>query len=166
MLRHAYAALGTSRGLDFNMAIESFALHARVLVEFLSEKPKSRGKDIRASLYAPSFKAGRKDGIRDTLDKLDEQVAHFSRDRTTDPDEKFNTNLATELLDWVEDNIAKFNEALPAQFAPGWMPPGNRPESLPRTEKPSASNHVTTTTTYVTGAIKFGGLSKTTKKSS
>ena len=76
MLRHAYASLGTAKGLDFNMALENVALHARQLVEFLTEKPKSRGKDVRACLYAPGFNAERKDGIRATLDKLDEQIMH------------------------------------------------------------------------------------------
>lgn len=167
MLRHAYQSLGTSKGLDFNMAIEAFALHARVLTEFLSEKPKSRGKDVRASQYAPGFKAERKDGIRETLDKLDAQITHFSRDRTIKPDEKFHTNLATELLDWVEYNVAKFNDALPPLFGRGWMPPGKRPEALPTTAKPSASNHVTTTTTYVTAKMNFGETTtlNTTKKS-
>jgi hypothetical protein len=56
------------------------------------------------------------------------------------------------LLDWIEDKLAEFNEALPSQFG-NWMPRGQSPTRLPATQHPSATNYVTITTTYVTGAM-------------
>jgi hypothetical protein len=47
MLRHAYERLATPTVRDFSMAVECFALHARTLVEFLSEKT------IRRRMFAP-----------------------------------------------------------------------------------------------------------------
>jgi hypothetical protein len=38
-------------------------------------------------------------------------------------------------------------------FSPAWMPLGESPARLPTTLKPSATNHITTTTTYITGAM-------------
>lgn len=38
MLRHAYSRMGTSDGLDFNAFLEAFAVHCRVLIEFLTKK--------------------------------------------------------------------------------------------------------------------------------
>jgi hypothetical protein len=142
------------------MALETFALHARVLVEFLSEKPKGK-KDVRASQFVSGFKAERKDGINDALLMLDPQIMHSARARTNKPHEKFNTNHATQLLDWVERSIVKFNDALEAPYSKGWMPPGDRPKPLPETLEPSATNYLTsqtTTMTYVTAKMSFDKL--------
>jgi hypothetical protein len=157
MLRHAYERLGTFKdGRDFSMALECFALHARGLVEFLSKKPKGKN-DVRASLFvAPGFRSPRKDGIQNALDMIDPQMMHAGRQRTIDPNDKLHTNHATKLLDWIEDALAKFNEALRSPFESGWMPPGQSPARLPVTEQPSATNYLTyltTTITYVTGAM-------------
>ena len=155
MLWHAYEQLATFKGRDFSMALECFALHARGLVEFLSEKPNTR-KDVRASLFVtPRFRAPRKDGIQNALDKIDPQMMHAGRQRTIDPDEKLQTNHATKLLDWIEDALIKFNEALREPFTSGWMPSGQSPPRLSLTGKASTTNYVTTTETFITGLINF-----------
>jgi hypothetical protein len=103
----------------------------------------------------PAFSAPRKDGIQKLLDMINPQMMHAARQRTIDPDEKLQTNHATKLLDWIEDALIKFNEALREPFTSGWMPSGQSPPRLPPTDKPSATNHVTTTETYVTAMINF-----------
>jgi hypothetical protein len=128
-------------------------MHARALEEFLTKKPKTKN-DVRASLFvAPGFRAPRKDGIQRALDKIDPQMMHTGRQRTIDPIDKLQTNHATKLLDWIEEGLIKFNEALRPPFTDGWMPSGQSPERLPTTEQPSATNYFTTTMTYVTGAM-------------
>jgi hypothetical protein len=156
MLRHAYERLGTFKGADFDMALENFALHGRVLVEFLapSKKAKRSTNNVRASLYIPGFAANpKRNAIDVTLDKLDAQMMHSSNERTINPDDKFHTNLATALLDWIETNLGKFNGELQSPFTPAWMPTGQSPARLPVGLNPSATNHIMTTNIYVTGAM-------------
>jgi hypothetical protein len=144
MLRHCYERMGTSRGLDFNAFLEAFAVHARVLAEFLSEGAKTRN-DVRARQYVGGFRSERKDGlIRDTLDKLDEQIFHSSAKRTKDPEKQFNTNLATELWSWIERDVLKFNAALQSPYPKDWMPTGPLPAALPYIWEAFASSHMTT----------------------
>jgi hypothetical protein len=152
MLRHAYKRLGTfTDGRNLSMALECFALHARTLEEFLTKKPKIKN-DVRASLFvAPGFRWPRKDGIRDALDKIDPQMMHTGRQRTIDPKDKLHTDNTTKLLDWIEDSLIKFNQALRPPFTGDWMPPAQSPARLPATEQPS--NYFTATGTYITAAI-------------
>jgi hypothetical protein len=58
-------------------------------------------------------------------------------------------------LDWIDDALIKFNEALRDPFTSGWMPTEPSPPRLRPTEKPSATNYVTTTETFTTGVINF-----------
>jgi hypothetical protein len=153
-LRSTYDRLGTRlTGPDFDMVIENFALHARNLVDFLSPSKEARKSKnaVYAALYVPGFRP-LKTKIDKTLGKLNAQILHSSSERTTNVDDKFHTNLATNLLDWIEDKLAEFNEALPSNFG-NWMPPGQSPARLPVTQHPSATNFFTTTKTYVTGAM-------------
>src|SRR5690349_18360635 len=111
MLWHAYERLSTFKGFDFDMALENFALHGRVLVEFFAPSKKARKakNNVRASLYISGFTADpKRNSVDATLDKLDAQMMHSSNERTANPDEKFHTNLATDLLNWIDMNLAKF----------------------------------------------------------
>ena len=96
--------------LDFNAYLESFGVHARNLVAFLSEE--STGDDQNASDYVPDFEAPDQARLQRLLVRLEKQILHLTAFRATDPQEKFTLDDARELYAWIVPAILKFQGEL------------------------------------------------------
>ena len=96
--------------LDCNAFLESFALHARNLVDFFSER--SRENCRNASDYVTDFEAPDQTRVKQALARLDRQTLHMTSLQATDPQEKFNTGDARELYAWIVPAILKFQGQL------------------------------------------------------
>ena len=116
MLNYTFMRLLTSppsspeQQLDFNAYLESFGVHARNLVAFLSEK--SPGNDRSASDYVPDFEAPDRGRLQQVLFRLETQVLHATAHRATDLQEKFTSDDARELYAWIVPAILRFQGQL------------------------------------------------------
>ena len=116
MLSYTFMRLLTSRPstaeeqLDRNAYLESFGVHARNLVAFLSEK--SPGDDRNASDYVPDFEAPDQARLQQVLSRLEKQILHATALRATDPQEKFTADDARELYAWIVPAILRFQGQL------------------------------------------------------
>jgi hypothetical protein len=98
--------------------IESFCVHARSLIDFLSnsgaEKDDVRAKDFTTE-FAPLVTS--KDPINDIRTKLNKQIFHLTKLRETADVDKF--SLATDgaqLVPIIEQKIKDFSAALKSEF--------------------------------------------------
>jgi hypothetical protein len=116
MLNYTFMRLLISRPstaeeqLDRNAYLESFGVHARNLVAFLSEK--SRGDDRNASDYVPDFEAPDQARLQQVLFRLEKQILHATALRATAPQEKFTIDDARELYSWIVPAILRFQGQL------------------------------------------------------
>jgi hypothetical protein len=96
MLNYTFMRLLASRPstaeeqLDFNAYLESFGVHARNLLDFLSNK--ARGDERSASDYVPEFEAPDQARVKPALFRLEKQIMHVTALRTTDPQAKFDVD--------------------------------------------------------------------------
>ena len=91
--------------LSWNAHFELFAVHARNLMNFLSNNDK---KNLQARDFVTGgFKARTKDVGR-LLQKLEQQVFHLAENRPKDTIGKFNTDHADRVRKWIEQNFAAF----------------------------------------------------------
>ena len=115
MLNYTFMRLLTSSAttvneqLELNAHLESFGVHARNLVAFLSGK--SAGEVRSAADYVADFEVP---GMRlqQTLVKLEKQILRVTTLRATDPQEKFNADDARELYAWIVPAILRFQDQL------------------------------------------------------
>ena len=120
MLNYAFMHLLTSRTstaeeqLDFNAHLDSFAVHARNLVAFLSEK--SAGDHRNASDYVSGFEPPDQARLQQVLLRLEKQILHMTSLRATDPHEKFTVDDARELYAWIVPAILRFEEQLAPSY--------------------------------------------------
>jgi hypothetical protein len=123
MLNYTLMRLLTSRPstaqeqLDFNAYLESFGVHARNLVEFLSKK--SHDNDRNASDYSPDFEARDQDRPKRSLLTLEKQILRVTALRATDPQERFNVEDARELYAWIVPTILSFHDELCPSYRAG-----------------------------------------------
>jgi hypothetical protein len=116
MLNYSFMRVLTSRPsvsekqLDFNAYLESFGVHARNLVDFLSEK--SRSDCCNASDYVANFEAPDQAQLQQPLLRLEKQVLRVTSLRATDPQEKFDADDARELYAWIVPATLKFQGEL------------------------------------------------------
>ena len=96
--------------LDFNAYLESFGVHARNLVAFLSEQ--SPGDNRNASDYVPDFQAPDQVRVQQVLFRLEKQILHATAFRATDPQEKFTIDDARQLYAWIVPAILRFQDQL------------------------------------------------------
>ena len=85
MLRHAHSRMNSpGYPLDWNAYYEAFALHARVLLDFLENK--SDGRNFRKSDFSDTFKAETDQEIqRIVRQEMNCQVLHFGKSRKSEP---------------------------------------------------------------------------------
>jgi hypothetical protein len=120
MLNYTFMRLMTSRAstpeeqLDSNAFLESFAVHARNLVEFLSNEAQEEAR--RACDYIPAFKAPNQARILRALARLEKQILCMSALRTTGPQGRFDIEDAHELYGWLVPTILKFQAELSPQY--------------------------------------------------
>ena len=116
MLNYTFMRLLTSRPstpeqqLDFNTYLESFGVHARNLVAFLSDK--SSADDRNALDYLPDFEAPANARLQQVLARLEKEVLHVTVLRGPDPQEKFTVDDARELFAWIVPAILRFQGQL------------------------------------------------------
>jgi hypothetical protein len=116
MLNYTFMRLMTSQSstpeeqLEFNAFLESFAVHARNLVEFLCNKAEDEARS--ACDYIPAFEAPNQAGVVQALFRLENQILRMSALRTTGPQGKFDIDDARELYGWLVPAILKFQGEL------------------------------------------------------
>jgi hypothetical protein len=96
--------------LDFNAYLESFGVHARHLVAFLSEK--SPGDSRNASDYVPDFEAPDQVHVQQVFSGLEKQILHATAFRATDPQAEFTIDDARELYAWIVPAILRFQSQI------------------------------------------------------
>ena len=114
VLNYAFRRLLTSppsrqNELDFNANLESFGVHARNLVAFLSEQ--SPGDNRNATDYVPDFEAPDQARLQQVLFRLEKQILHATAFHATDPQEKFTIDDARQLYAWIVPAILRFQKS-------------------------------------------------------
>src|SRR5262249_50276949 len=106
MLKHAYERLDTcdKPGVDLNVLLEEFCLHARNLKLFLTNDD-----GIRACDFVPSFKE-RVGDLGPDFDLINRSMSHLTRDRLKG--RKFSIEHAKRVYAWITEGIEKFINAL------------------------------------------------------
>jgi hypothetical protein len=105
MLRYTYGQmLQEQHYLSWNAHFESFAIHARNLTRFLSNKDKG---NFKAAEFIKDYKAriGDESG---PMSRLQAQVFHLAKQRPKDVVAKFDTEDAKAVKDWIEKNFDDF----------------------------------------------------------
>jgi hypothetical protein len=105
MLRYTHGQmLQKQHYLSWNAHFESFAVHARNLVRFLTN---SDAGNFKAYQFVPDYRA-RIGDIQGAMAKLDHQVFHLGKNRPRTFVGKFNTEHAQKVRDWIEENFDDF----------------------------------------------------------
>ena len=116
MLNYTFMRLLTSRPstaeeqLDRNAYLESFGVHARNLVAFLSGNATGDARSARD--YVANFEAPWNAGLRRVLVRLETQILRATALRATAPQEKFTADDARELYAWIVPAILRFQGQL------------------------------------------------------
>lgn len=100
--------------LDCNAFLESFGVHAKNLVDFLSEQSPENSRN--ASDYITDFEAPDQTKVKPALARLERQILDVTSLRATDPQEKFNVGDARELYAWIVPAILKFQGQLDPSY--------------------------------------------------
>lgn len=105
MLRYAFRrARARTDQLDYNMAYECFAVHARSIRDFLRNGDST---NFPAKHYAPDFKSKHDEKTNGTFDRINREVFHLGQ-RPDEPTEQVNFGDVVRAYDWIELNIAGF----------------------------------------------------------
>jgi hypothetical protein len=105
MLRYTYGQmLQKQHYLSWNAHFESFAVHARNLVNFLTNNDTG---NCKASEFVQGYRARIGDD-QGAMTKLREQVFHLGKKRPRHVVDKFNTEHAKKVYNWIEKNFADF----------------------------------------------------------
>lgn len=104
-----------------NAVMESFCIHARNLNEFFFESP--RWKDVlKASEFAASDyrKPENSDDRRALFDRINKQISHLSRERTSAPQEKIGPADREEMYSWVYAFLEYFDGHVRPELRSAW----------------------------------------------
>jgi hypothetical protein len=114
MLAQTYEQLNVTKGrVLVNALIESFCIHARNLIEFYRGKSDVHASHFTSSKYKPKYVAANANGLGNTLyAKLNQQIAHMSKDRTTDPKKKIGPDDRTKIIQALRLEEARFRSCL------------------------------------------------------
>jgi len=96
-----------------NTLIESFCLHARLLLEFFENKQGKRAKDYTGGSYKAAHLASLTKAERN---KLNTQIAHMSGQRTVDSSKKIGLSLRAKLITALEREANEFKNQLSSEF--------------------------------------------------
>src|SRR5262245_19411917 len=111
MLRYTYGQmLQKQHYLSWNVHRESFEVHARNLVKFLTNRDDG---NLKAKDFVRNYRA-RIGGLSGAMSKLEEQVFHLAKTRPKDPIGKFDTEHAKAVFDWIEKSFNNFLSELPS----------------------------------------------------
>jgi hypothetical protein len=120
MLRYTHGKLPEQQyQLDFNSRLECFAVHARLLINFLSNHEKG-DSNFEARDFTPSYKCPKRDHLYGALERLRRQIMHLGKARPTNPRGKFNRRDADKIYQWIEPALAQFIESLAPRYRSHW----------------------------------------------
>jgi hypothetical protein len=111
MLRYAYEPTGEDHyQLAWNAYYESFALHARILFDFLTNK-KDRGNiNFVATDFVTGFTAKEDEEVRRLVNQnLNWQVFHFGKQRKSELEKKLGTEERKKIFDWIDRTLRDLN---------------------------------------------------------
>jgi hypothetical protein len=160
MLRYAHdRVLALPVGGDRNAFIESFAVHARALHELLTNAEDSRNR-VAADIV-PGFRVQCRKSqlvqIRHLITKLNQQILHMGTQRTDVPERKFSVQNGRKVLDWIEEMLVQFDQAVQPLYKVDWLPP--RPPAIPiRRDNPAqpSAHIIESKTTAIPGTTVVG----------
>ena len=108
-----------------NAVIESIAVHARNLIEFFKNK---EACDFDPRRFTTSDYRPNGNFSRSTLEsKLNQQVSHLTAERTSDVTKKFGIFLK-EIVDAIENEIGRFENALTPEYRSKWRIAVKKPQ--------------------------------------
>ena len=120
MLRYSHQKISNEMGqLDWNAFMESFILHARSLVDFLSNKGNSNTFQAKDFTTGYKHKGKSKIGVYQDIDR---QFTHLGLLRSNDPATKIGKDRAAILYNWIEEALPIFTGCLEPKFAQHWKP--------------------------------------------
>jgi hypothetical protein len=130
MLCHAHSRMNSpGYPLDWNAYYEAFAVHARVLLDFLENK--SDGRNFRKSDFSGTFKAETDQEIqRIVRQEMNCQVLHFGKSRKSEPSGKVDLEKVNRVHKWVIDNFSRFLAELDNDLRGHWDPDRANPEKF------------------------------------
>jgi len=111
---------------DYNAYFECFAVKARAIADFLTNKfdPRNEkkklpgGRNIIGQHFVPGWELKAPDEINSLLKKLKGDAIHIGKERSSNADEKVTLGDCWKLANWIEDEMPKFLAAL-AAISPG-----------------------------------------------
>jgi hypothetical protein len=127
MLRYTHAQLHQPQHyLMWNAHFESFAVHARNLVNFLANKDDG---NFKAKEFSDGFKAKTGNTIGNLIRLLDQQVFHLGKQRPREKVGKFKSDNAEPVKEWIETSFAEFLECLSEDLRKQFNEEKSRPEA-------------------------------------
>lgn len=117
MLRQTYEKLGSPPAdkVLCNALIESFCIHARLLLEFFGNKQGRHAEDYTGGSYRAVHLLSL---TKAEKDKLNTQIAHMSGQRTADASKKIDRALRAKLITALEREANEFEQQLASHFIP------------------------------------------------
>jgi hypothetical protein len=118
MLTETYNRLATQRIEDqdrvlANAMIESFCIHARILIDFFNGRRGVKAEEVTRKTYKP-FSSGQ---VRhELIFKLNNQIAHITRKRTFVASEKIGPADRKELFDAIVSELQIFMTHLKPEY--------------------------------------------------
>jgi hypothetical protein len=104
--------------LDWNICVESFAVHARVLYEFLTNDTSSQ--NFRARDYVRDFKAPKTNDTKGIFDRVHRQVLHLAKNRSSEAAGKIILADVEKAKQWIEDHFKIFIGSLEEPYRSCW----------------------------------------------
>lgn len=104
------------QGICFNAYIESFAIHARSLINFFNGKDGCKAKDFTDN-YTP-FANGKVP--KRLVEKLNQQIPHITEKRFNTPEEKLNLDDVKEIRRLIDAETSRFLEHMQPGYRTTW----------------------------------------------
>lgn len=108
---------GEADTIKHNALIESFCIHARLLIEFFNN-PTADGPSSFAEPTYVAFEGGQLTGP--LFRKINAQIAHFSLKRTVDPSKAMDRATLEQIYVRLADEIANFERHLKPEYRRLW----------------------------------------------
>jgi len=129
MLRLTHKRMNEDRyPLDWNAYYEAFAVHARVLFDFLMNEPDSR--NFKASNFVKFTAEKDKEIQRIVRQESNTQVFHFGKHRSSEPSKKVHLEKVNRVHKWVMDNFSRFTSELDGDLKEHWYPDRADPDKF------------------------------------
>jgi hypothetical protein len=162
MLEHAFAFLNKdenskmlgSHTLIKNAFIEVFWLHARNLLEFLTQPENKTGVSPRGTVSAEDFTAGfeSEPKMKEMLDRINNAVTHLQYGRPSSvPEGKLGGYEMSRVKETIDREISRFEKHLKSEYLNVWTPRTGSPawvSTLPVLNSTSTMTMVSLTIDY------------------